>query len=465
MKTHRILAVALGAALSLSAQPPDFTPPTPFFRVVLANDTAGVKQQLEAGANPNEGKFLGFVPVFFPIINQNIDMLRAMVAKGADVQVRDGVGSTTLMWAAYDENGRPELVEELMKIGVDPNAKNKNGETALTWALRRGYTPVVAALKKGGASDGTMIRESVEKALALLQKSGPEFVKVSGCTSCHNQSLPQMAAGLARARGFGLDEQLSQQSVKAVMAMFRPMREEMLKGTEKLPDPPIFVGYALAGLAAEGYKPDETTEAMAHLLATQQLPDGGFGVLAARPPLEGSTFTAAALSIRGMQTYGKDTERQVAMARKWLERSQPKSTEDRAMQLLGLTWAKADPEYLGNAARALLASQRPDGGWAQLPNIETDAYATGQALVALRLSGQVPVTDSAYQHGIGFLLRSQLSDGSWLVRSRTFPFQPYKESGFPHGKNQWISAAGTSWASMALTLAVPTDQPELSRLF
>src|SRR4051794_6644969 len=34
--------------------------------------------------------------------------------------------------------------------------------------------------------------------------------------------------------------------------------------------------------------------------------------------------------------------------------------------------------------------------------------------------------------------------------SRAFPVQPYKESGFPHGKNQWISAARTSWAAWAL---------------
>jgi hypothetical protein len=53
------------------------------------------------------------------------------------------------------------------------------------------------------------------------------------------------------------------------------------------------------------------------------------------------------------------------------------------------------------------------------------------------------------------LLRTQFPDGSWLVRSRSFPVQPLKESGFPHGRNQWISAAGTSWATMAIALALP----------
>jgi hypothetical protein len=64
-------------------------------------------------------------------------------------------------------------------------------------------------------------------------------------------------------------------------------------------------------------------------------------------------------------------------------------------------------------------------------------------------------TDPVYQRGITFLLRTQFPDGSWLVRTRSVPVQPYKDSGFPHGPNQWISATGTSWAAMALTLALP----------
>jgi hypothetical protein len=128
------------------------------------------------------------------------------------------------------------------------------------------------------------------------------------------------------------------------------------------------------------------------------------------------------------------------------------------MQILGLHWSKTGAEEMGKSAAVLLAAQRPDGGWAQLPGLESDAYATGQALVALRRSGVVGATDPAYQRGIGYLLRTQLPDGSWLVHSRTFPFQPYKESGFPHGKDQWISACGTSWAVMALSLDAPARQ-------
>ena len=46
---------------------------------------------------------------------------------------------------------------------------------------------------------------------------------------------------------------------------------------------------------------------------------------------------------------------------------------------------------------------------------------------------------------------------SWHVRRRAFPFQPTMNSGFPHGRDAWISAAATSWAVMALSLPESKD--------
>lgn len=97
-----------------------------------------------------------------------------------------------------------------------------------------------------------------------------------------------------------------------------------------------------------------------------------------------------------------------------------------------------------------MADQRDDGGWGQLATLESDAFATGKALFALREAGVVASSDAAYRQGMHFLLRTQTEDGSWLVKTRAFPFQPLIDSGFPHGRNQWISAAGTGWALIAL---------------
>jgi hypothetical protein len=67
----------------------------------------------------------------------------------------------------------------------------------------------------------------------------------------------------------------------------------------------------------------------------------------------------------------------------------------------------------------------------------------------------VPASDAAYQRGVAYLLRTQLEDGSWHVASRAPKFQPYFQSGFPHDHDQWISAAATAWAAIALSNAVP----------
>jgi N-acyl-D-amino-acid deacylase len=101
----------------------------------------------------------------------------------------------------------------------------------------------------------------------------------------------------------------------------------------------------------------------------------------------------------------------------------------------------------------LLAAQHMDGGWSQLDALPTDAYATGQSLYALNQSGQLPVTAAGYQKGINFLLKTQEADGSWHVKTRSYPFVPYVNSGFPHEDDQFISAAGSNWATIALILA------------
>ena len=91
--------------------------------------------------------------------------------------------------------------------------------------------------------------------------------------------------------------------------------------------------------------------------------------------------------------------------------------------------------------------------------MNSDAYATGQTLCVLNEACILAPTDEAYRRGVEFLLKTQFEDGSWLVKTRAFPFQPLKDTKFPHGRDQWISATGTSWAAMALALTVEPAPP------
>ena len=175
--------------------------------------------------------------------------------------------------------------------------------------------------------------------------------------------------------------------------------------------------------------------------------------------MESSMIQITATCMRALQLYAPATRRAdyqpaIDRAAAWVAQAVPVSTEDYVFQLLGQYWSGAPSSVIQDRAHGLLARQRHDGGWAQLVTLESDAYATGQALVALAQSGAIPVTDLAYKRGVQFLLKTQFADGSWFVRSRALPIQPHFESGFPFGRDQFISAAGTNWAATALALGV-----------
>jgi hypothetical protein len=107
--------------------------------------------------------------------------------------------------------------------------------------------------------------------------------------------------------------------------------------------------------------------------------------------------------------------------------------------------------------------QRPDDGWSQLAGTESDAYATGQALYALHIAGRMAASDPVYRKGVDYLLRTQAADGTWRVQTRSIWLQPYFESGFPYGRDRFISTAGTAWAAMALAVAAPPTSTSQGR--
>ena len=86
--------------------------------------------------------------------------------------------------------------------------------------------------------------------------------------------------------------------------------------------------------------------------------------------------------------------------------------------------------------------------------MDSTAYATGKSLSALAVAG-MPASNPVYQRGVKWLMSHQLQDGTWFVQTRALAFQPYFDAGFPHGHDQWMSAAGTNWAAMALLYAAP----------
>ncbi len=393
-----------------------------------------------------------------------------LIAAGADPKTPGVDGRTWLMLAAASESAPVDAVKALAAAGVDLDAKDPHGRTALTYARMQGKTPVVELLEKMGAVDGapasappnnfrpaSSTRAAITRSLPLIQKADDQFLKKAGCVSCHNNSVAAMTMSLARAQRLPVNEAVATHQAKAINDYLHTWRDRALQGIG-IPGDNSTVGYILVGLAAENAPADIATDAMAKFLLGQQMRAGDWLPLASRPPIEGNPVQATAITMMALKAYAPAAQRDVydaAIKRgaEWLKAQAPATNEGRVFQLLGFECGGVDEATRQKAAKSLIAQQRADGGWAQLPTLGSDAYATGQALVALAKTGMLKPKDAAYRKGVQYLMKTQFADGSWYVRTRAIPIQPHFEAGFPYGRDQFISAAATNWATMALLYA------------
>ncbi|XP_047101143.1 ankyrin-1-like [Schistocerca piceifrons] len=81
-----------------------------------------------------------------------VEVVRLLLAAGADAGARDESGCTTLHWAA--ERGHAAVVRLLLSAASDPNARSQKGWTPLHFAAYCGRAEATAALLEAGADRG-----------------------------------------------------------------------------------------------------------------------------------------------------------------------------------------------------------------------------------------------------------------------------------------------------------------------
>lgn len=333
----------------------------------------------------------------------------------------------------------------------------------------------VSDARAEGPVPADALRRAAERGLDLLVKTSPTFIKKGGCNSCHNQMLPAAAQAFVRSRGIASGPLVEQLPAELSESSAERYAEHSVPGGGGV-NALAFELFA-AGLA--NTPADPRIRSQIRYIKAQQQPEGhwrgGAGTLinnaqqalsrpaAARPPLNFDDFAPTAYMIRALRAYAPpqkdaDSAERIERARRWLLNAKPGRLQEHAFRVLGLTWASADRRSVEGAARELQTLQRADGGFSQLATLPSDAYATGVALFALHEAGMQPA-HPVYQAGLRFLLTTQAADGTWHVRSRSLEFQPYFESGYPYGRDQWISAAGSAYAVLAIAAAV---QPEVT---
>ena len=398
------------------------------------------------------------------------DLLHAALeVRRPDVNATDAKGRTVLMMAAISEAVPPDVLRTIIARGANVHAVSSEGLNAFDYARRLGRPSTIEVFTEAGAKPtreelpeslthvpNNDARAAVARSMPLLQRSAVTFYEKGGCVSCHHNLLAVVTARTLQQQGLSFDAEIAAKDLRVLVDDMEVARDLTLQGVVVPGGATTTTGYILVTLAAADHPADAATDALVRLLRRAQWPDGRW-MSPVRPPSEASVFTATAMSMRGIQLYGSPRSSAdrfaITRAAAWLRKSAPVSTEDRTFHLLGLTWARAPARERRAAMDALLATQKVDGGWAQLGYRASDAYATGQVLVALHEAG-LSVDSAAYRRGVRYLLDTQLADGSWLVRTRSHFTQFYFDSGFPHGPNQFISAGATNWATQALAWSV-----------
>uniref|UniRef100_A0A673G3Z4 Histone-lysine N-methyltransferase EHMT2-like n=1 Tax=Sinocyclocheilus rhinocerous TaxID=307959 RepID=A0A673G3Z4_9TELE len=115
----------------------------------------------------------GWTPIIWAAEHRHIDVIRALLNRGADVTLRDKEMNVCLHWASFA--GSAEIAELVLNAGCPLSSVNLHGDTPLHIAAREGYTDCVTLFLSRGADIDIMNKEG-DTPLSLARCETPVWV-------------------------------------------------------------------------------------------------------------------------------------------------------------------------------------------------------------------------------------------------------------------------------------------------
>lgn len=324
------------------------------------------------------------------------------------------------------------------------------------------------------------VQQTVARAIPYLQTESTAWLNTRGCIACHHVPMPLWALNEAERNGYAIDRKFVDDTFERAFGSSQKLIDSKLfPGPNDPPDTrpigqsvrtgAVFMLVTAASMPSLTAGQKQSIQEVADHMLTKQREDGAWEFYLSRPPINESETTDNAWLIMGLDdaTTGDSPEPQRAALAKalawWDTVKLPDTQQDKAFKVLLAARAGKPLSEMQPTIDELLAVQHPDGGWSQLPNTPSDAYATAQTLYALALAGesasesnttaQSNIADQPHiAKAIAFLTTTQQPDGSWLMTSRSSP------DGSTGGSAKLLTpiTIGTaSWATLALSRLVP----------
>lgn len=324
--------------------------------------------------------------------------------------------------------------------------------------------PVRAEEPKKDAPTTAQVQKAAERGVEFLVADATKWRKEKECATCHHGAMTIWALAEARSRGYAVKEETLADVVKwtkdRLFANLDKPRDTR-PGYSMVNSPALYLSaMAQAVTKQDALTADDLKKIAGHLVRHQE--KGGEWAWSAAPaanrppPFFESDEVAtllADIALAPQVPADPKAKSEVRDAREkglaWLAKEKPTgTTQALAFRLFRDARAGKPAKELQPQIDALLKRQNKDGGWGQLTEAASDAYATGQVLYFLNIAG-VKADAKEMRRGIAFLVTTQKDDGSWPMTRRGHP-------GVTPGNFTWpIVHLGSAWATIALARNAP----------
>ncbi len=123
-------------------------------------DINNIKNLIEKGADVDVRNWLRRTALHYAASEGNVDVAKVLIENEADVDAKDDDGWTVLHWAAW--NGNVDVARVLIEKGADVDAKNKDGETVQEIAKKYRQDYVVELIENAKKTDSRIYNKDID---------------------------------------------------------------------------------------------------------------------------------------------------------------------------------------------------------------------------------------------------------------------------------------------------------------